>query len=1740
MRRFWDNLLILFAVVLICIIVAAVSTRLAAPSTRMAPPSGTRPPDYKSFAATVTPAAIESDLRAIAACGSRFTGSLGCDRAAAYLTMQLESAGFTVTQQPVPVTVPVTQRAYIADESGMVIPGIRLEPMLPNWFRTATVPESGIVGRIVHNPTGRATDFAVPLAAGDIVLMPIGTPWSMPAQMGAVAVLYYDSSRKIVPGTWEAHADASINIPRFLLGGPPEQIIKTLAGRRMRIFCRVDFEERIALNITAFLADPPAVREAVIVNAPYDAFSYAPDNAPGAEQSAGVASLLSMARHLAKESREFRRGVVLLLTPGHAQGLFGARQFASALGQPAERDGALRDWRKRHAEAQSNLDIANDAFSVVSDDYYWRALSPDVERNYWARPSFGQAATTSASPETQATTVPESSRRSQAPTRASDVRAYVDSIVARVLDDRRIHSAEATLEARVAWVRAGMPVHGEHGEIAPLFETYNNARAAEQAALGLLSLSSLDLRRTMATGHEKPGTPDWGVDLRRRTAAEATARIAHAQRKADVASAQQQLAERLTRYERVLFLGLDLTSRSDRFALVCGEPGIASDMMPADAELRTQVLQAEQGLSAAEGRSYAQTASGQARFVNLVRERDSEALAYVGRYYGAPTAFESLAVLMRGHPSFTFATLDDDRARMGSPSDTFELMLAPEVSPLTKISAVDNLLPVTRLITATVSQWARGEGRIVPISRSPASTTIRGRVVSRAGDSLTPSSPMPGALVRFGPPQMWGAVVQPPHGVGRDMIVTADHEGRFELEVIWASAITLDVEQRLDIDAAIVSPNDGQVTWSLSAPQSGPGSSFAVRGVQFSQFKRTPATAVVFRATPIQVFPVSDPTTLRPYAGFDLLDANSLASPKEFKVESSPQGNVCFVPPDTRLYFAFKSGRRDNPALMEVRAFALGMTNESNAALDLEDKEVSGPGYLAADTPSVTQIERDLALSMASVNARRVALQQRSAMADEMTVTYSRKATELAADAVKAANEGHPAEARRMALDSIAYSSNIHRVILQNASDAVVGILFYLVLVVPFAFVMEKLLIGHPDIRHQLVYQSAIFLIYFLALRAVHPAYALVRSSTMILLGFITFSLAIAVVIFLSARFSRSFADLHRRFQQRAEAIDVSRAGAAATAFMLGINNMRKRPMRTAMTVGTLVLVTFVMICFASVSTQLVDIEFSVGKASYTGLLIRDRNLGDVGPALAPLREEYGERQLVAPRAWGGSFEPGWQAAPERASISVTHTANGVAFESSVAGVLGLSTAEAKVTPVHAVCSVLTRWFERDDESACFLPRGLAEQLHVTDAEVRSGKAIVRVSGQDLRVLGIFEEDRIEAMVDLDGQSLLPLDVLALRNMSGATGGAVARRDAFDVPEDVSRLPARQVIITSIDSMPTRNRIVSVAVAFRPQDYATSRQLVQSNLERTGTPMYYGLDGVAFYGGYFRLQTVDGVLELILPIILSVLTVFNTMRGSVYERKNELFVFNAVGLSPTHIRWLFLAEAAVYAVVGAVGGYLFAQTIGALLKLAGTSAGLSINYSSLSAVLVSVLIMGVVMLSSLYPAYVAARLAAPAESLSRRRSAAVGDVLEVDLPFIFSGRERVGIVPFFTDWFEDYGEGSAGEFFCSRPTTRVRMEADGRVSPVVETIVWLKPYDLGLSQLVELVVRHDPNTGDNVATVVISRLTGEHEAWERSSHAFVGLLRRRFLEWRAISDEDHNLLFERGRQVLAARLGVKI
>lgn len=1687
---------ILTAVLLVlCVAALVVFNRQAAPQAKILPVEGAVAPDYNAILANVTEEALRKDLETLCEPQTRFSGTPGCKQATDYVAKNLRDLGYQVVEQPFTITVPLTRHAKILDDAGDELEGIGLYPLLPNWFRTPTTAPEGLRGTIYHSEKGLAREFKDVNLKGNFALLPQPVAWNTVAAMGAAAVLYYDDEEKQVGADWAHHMDASLDMPRFFVTGDVEK----LKGKTVTISARVDFTERPVRNVIGML-EAPSSEEAVVVGTHLDSYTYAPDLAPGAEQACSPAVFLAVARQLAGETAALKRTVILLATSGHGQGLFGVREFVRALGTREERPKALSEALAAETEAREELALGRAALMVANDGEYWHAQGREAESAYWS-------------------------------SKPGDLRDYFTDLFVAVVDEDLMAAVEEVTRTRVDWVRDGLRVRDPDGSDAQTFVAYDDARKQQQLVQTILStpLGQLkEQRRDYLADHQ----------VRQKVAAGAEARIGVLTRRHQEAASRAELAKTLARYKRVLFLGIDISSGSGRIALVSSQPGLAPLCMPADAEVATQLRNAADRLNTASPEAiYAKTKQGQPRVVNLLRGNDARDLGYVSASYGALLYFESSAALWAGHTGFTLTTMDDSRRWVGTPRDTLDKIIDPdpETIPEGNDPPLTNLCISARLTTAAISQWARGHGRIASVSRSSDLYTVRGQVVSQIGENLTPNHVMPGAIVRFGPLVHWGSPIAVPPGAGRDVCVTADWRGRFELSAIWATAISLGYRSPINIDAALLRPSDGAVTWTLSIPKSGPKGAYPVRNVKIAQYNKSLAMPVVFRSTPVQLVPMTDPATLRPYAGFDFIETKSMAAPQEFKIESAGGTYVCFVPPESRLYFTFKKGKKTNPNLMEIRAFALGATGAADRSKMDDESEIAGDGYLAADTGNIVNVEIDAALSMAQVNSRRTAVQSRYDMADEMVLGYGEKAIELAKGARDSSDEGNTVAAKHTASESLAYSSNIHPVIRKNASDAVVGILFYLFLAIPFAIFMEKLLIGHPDLRWQIAYQGIIFILFFFALRAVHPAYELVRSSYMILLGFITFALAAMVGVFVWGRFRTNIRELHHRLQERAEVADVSRAGAAMTAFLLGLSHMRKRPVRTGLTVGTLILTTFVMLCFTSVSSDLVDVEFPLGKGPYSGLLVRDRNLANIAAALSPLRELYGEHHVVAQRNWAGNFTFGRGQTPELAEYTIQHAVGDQGFEATANAMMGLSHLEPKVTPIRGVFRGPVKWFESENEHSCFLPRFMADQLRVSDEDVKAGEAKIRIGGEEYDVLGIFDGERLGAILDLDGEPLLPVDVMAIQ-APGQHGGGGYSEEATDIPEDVPRLSGQSVVITPAEAMPTKTQTASIAVAFQGLDYREARELITSHLERSAEPAYYGLDGIAFYGGKFRMQSLEGLLELILPIIIAALTVLNTMRGSVYERKTELYVFNAVGLSPAHIRSLFLAEASVYAVVGAVGGYLLAQGVSTGLRAVGITAGLTMNYSSLSCVFVSVIIMLVVFVSSIFPARMAARLAAPAEIMTRERHTATGDAMEIDLPFTFNRRDRVAIIPYFVDWFENYGEGSAGEYFCSPPEPGIRAEEHGGAAPFVQTTTWLKPYDLGVSQTVEMVVRHTPDTGDNVATVIMTRKSGDRESWERCCHAFTGLLRKRFLTWRAVPNEHRQRLLERGRKLLEASI----
>ena len=72
-------------------------------------------------------------------------------------------------------------------------------------------------------------------------------------------------------------------------------------------------------------------------------------------------------------------------------------------------------------------------------------------------------------------------------------------------------------------------------------------------------------------------------------------------------------------------------------------------------------------------------------------------------------------------------------------------------------------------------------------------------------------------------------------------------------------------------------------------------------------------------------------------------------------------------------------------------------------------------------------------------------------------------------------------------------------------------------------------------------------------------------------------------------------------------------------------------------------------------------------------------------------------------------------------------------------------------------------------------------------------------------------------------------------------------------------------------------------------------------MKRVGIPAYYAIDGISYYGSRTRAKTTSGLLELLIPILIAAMMVFNTMRSSVYERREEIYVYNAVGIAPNHV-----------------------------------------------------------------------------------------------------------------------------------------------------------------------------------------------------------------------------------------------
>ena len=1117
-------------------------------------------------------------------------------------------------------------------------------------------------------------------------------------------------------------------------------------------------------------------------------------------------------------------------------------------------------------------------------------------------------------------------------------------------------------------------------------------------------------------------------------------------------------------------------------------------------------------------------------------------------------AFDSEVIGQAGGMGMTFASIDDSRNLVDTPFDTFDKVNVANLAFQMKTFLCvfqhyvndtndPNADPKKQIPLYKPSQWTR-------MGLRSGFATVKGRVRGyNPRKSLVPNDPIPDALAVF-----------PSQTVTTTKPGTKSFIG---VRGFWVQAVDNGAGKPLD-DQAVYAFHGAPPTTADNAkhsvaayhldPQTGDIDFAPDKGVASADFPtefaittgEKESTVVMFPCVATSIFDLVDQQALRTLSTLTIFDGSSNGEPREYGYAlAKPEPGISYVE-DAAVIFArrgneFSGGGAANPA-GGANPMAAGGTGDGGATNKLRQFKIlmgSGPantrfllinstpanpegeGYVmgAGGGPNAVNSSRSSALintsllvaqDMWNLDEYRIQRLLKNNIKNEgvLKLHEDAKIYIAKARAALAAKDYESFDAFSRA--AWGYESRAYPDVTKTQQDVVNGVIFYLALMIPFAYFLERLFFGFPDLKRQLGVAFLLFFGVFIVFAAIHPAFNITLNPGIVLLAFIMLSLSLLVTVLVWQKFEQQL-KAQARETTGTHSLDAGKGSIAVAAFALGVSNMRRRKARTALTCATLVLLTFTVLAFTSIVQ---DLRFNQvpapGNPVYSGILMRDPNWNALQqPAYRLLDDEFGKTRDVAPRGWFLGTQPG-----EQTFLTVKRADR----EFGAKGAVGLSPQEADVTHVNDALAA-GRWFEPSDTLSMILPRKIADSLRISDEDVGSAK--VSFFGLDYTVIGIIDQDKFKTINDLDQETLTPVDFVQMSqlNKQGKTDTSSGFQQYLHLDADVILfIPYRTLVSLGGD-------LRSVAIGYGKDNDAVTSDLKNNLMKRFDMNLYAAADGKINRFSSIAATSGEGLTTILIPILIAALIVLNTMLGSVFERVKEIHIFSSIGLSPSHIGTLFMAEALVYAILGAVAGYVLGQAVSKLLTVTGLLTGLSLNFSSISAVLSTLVIVAVVLLSTVYPANKASQVATP----SIQRTWAVpdpeGDDWKIRLPFAVTGNQAKGVNGFLAEWFRSYEGYSVGDFITEN-IYRETYQTDGGEAFRIGCKAWLAPFDLGVSQHIKLETVPTDLADVYDLRLTLTRVSGDVSNWKRVNRRFLNTLRKQFLIWRTLGAAEREKYLE--------------
>ena len=420
-----------------------------------------------------------------------------------------------------------------------------------------------------------------------------------------------------------------------------------------------------------------------------------------------------------------------------------------------------------------------------------------------------------------------------------------------------------------------------------------------------------------------------------------------------------------------------------------------------------------------------------------------------------------------------------------------------------------------------------------------------------------------------------------------------------------------------------------------------------------SGFKDMPI--IVFDCKATSIYDLVDPQTLNALSELSVYDADTNSAPRQFgtamavpeALNPHVEDMAVIFTEDTRRSGALAVGSSQQRKRIRLKlVMGAGASQNRLLLLNSVSGAPEGTGYDVTDGGTLDETAYKAAHDMWALDDNRLRLLEEKGVVNDGLNSLHATAKNYMDLADKAKQSLNYSVFDSYCRTAWGYEARAYPSVASTAQDVVNGVIFYLFLMLPFAFFCERLFFGFPNLWKQLLAFFMIFLAVFGVFEVVHPAFKIAGSNSLIVLvAFIMMALSFLVISIVVSKFEEQIKQFNRSIGGVHKA-DIGRISIAAAAFSLGISNMRRRKARTILTCTTLVLLTFTVLSFTSIVSALrfnkVPSARDATTHVYNGIMIRTADWESMQEiAYRMLKDEFGN---------GGGRRQAYPVAPRRGS----------------------------------------------------------------------------------------------------------------------------------------------------------------------------------------------------------------------------------------------------------------------------------------------------------------------------------------------------------------------------------------------------------------------------------------------------------------------------------------------------------